>query len=69
MDPQMFALLAMMLGPAGAAWVGVKVSLNGTRDRVKNIDAKLDRLVADNVGEHSEFRERLTRAETRIGAG
>jgi hypothetical protein len=36
--------LALLLGPAGAAWVGVKVSLNGTVERVRRIESKVDGL-------------------------
>jgi hypothetical protein len=48
MDP--FQLLALVLGPTGAAYVGVKVALNGTVERVRRIEGKLDTVEKDVSG-------------------
>ncbi len=45
MDP--LQVLALALGPAGAAWVGVKVALNGTVERVRRIEGKVDGVEKD----------------------
>jgi len=40
-------VLVLALGPAGAAWAGVKVSLNGTVNRVRRVEEKLDEMSRD----------------------
>lgn len=44
---QIVIVLASILGPAGAAWAGVKISLNGTVARVNRIEDKVDKVVVD----------------------
>ena len=63
---ELATVLGVILGPAGAAYVGVKVSLNGTRERVKRIEDKLDKIVEGNTSEHVSLRERITRLEAHI---
>lgn len=55
-------LALVVLGPTGAAWVGVRASLNGTRRAVAETrqDVKEIRAV---LGQHGD---RLTRIETRM---
>lgn len=55
----MLQVAAVMLGAPGAAWAAVKLSLNGTRERVQRIETKLDR-VEEGM---TEVRERLARVE------
>ena len=55
-------IAGVVLGPAGAAWLGVKMSLNGLKQRVASMEGKLDSL-ADS---HGIIRERLARVETKI---
>lgn len=38
------ALLAMVAGPGGAAWIAVKVSLNGARQDIRDIKASVGSL-------------------------
>lgn len=59
---------------AGAAWGGVKVALNGTRDAVKRIEQKVDAHHADVQARFvrveddvADVRERMVRVETKIG--
>lgn len=69
MPPQAdhWQLLAAVLGPAGAAWVGVKVSLNGTVSRVTRIESKVDAVEKEigdlkvSVGRLQEHNERVDR--------
>ena len=43
-DPSIVQLVSVVLGPAGAAFVAVKASLNGTRSRVQRIETSVDRI-------------------------
>lgn len=63
MTPEMLQLLGYVIGPAGAAWVAVKVSLNGTRENVKTIMGDVKELRAGQA-QHSN---RLTAIETKLG--
>lgn len=54
---------SVVLGPTGAAWVGVRTALNGTRERVKRIDKTLDRM----DGDLTEVRERVSKIEGGLG--
>jgi hypothetical protein len=36
------AIAALVFGPGGAAWIGVKVALNGTREKVREIHDTLE---------------------------
>lgn len=38
------ALLIMVFGPAGAAWVGVKVALNGLKSKVNDLSGAVEKL-------------------------
>ena len=62
MPPEFLALVAMIFGPAGAAYVGVKVSLNGMRSDVTEIKADVKALYKGQ-GIHGE---RLMALETTI---
>ena len=62
MNPETIQSLALVLGPAGAAWVGVKVGLNGLRARVEKIEKVTDE-TRHHVGTHGE---RLARIETKL---
>lgn len=43
MEPTLLlAVGAAIIGSGGAAWAGVKVSLNGTRERVTRIELRQD---------------------------
>lgn len=53
--------LGLFGGPAGAAWVGVKVAVNGMREDIREI--KVD--VKDLRNGHSDNRERIVALETR----
>ena len=55
-------LLALVLGPSGAAWVGVKMALNGTREQVKDLKGDIKALskdVRDNRDHIIRLREHL----------
>lgn len=63
-------LLAMVLGPSGAAWVGVKVGLNGLRSSVRQLrednsrdHAELWRGIEAVRGDVTGLRERVARIE------
>ena len=57
----MLQLLGMVAGPAGAAWVGVKVAVNGLRADVREI--KKD--VKDLNGLAAKHGERIATLEAR----
>ena len=57
--PDYLTLVAAVVGPAGAAWTGVRVALNGTRERVHRIENKVDRI----EGKVSGISERTAKLE------
>lgn len=59
---QLLAALAGIFGSSGAAWVGVKVSLNGTRARVLEIHQD----VKDLRGDVGGLSNRVTRIEAKM---
>lgn len=59
--PILIQVAAIVLGPAGAAWAGVRVSLNGTRQDVRDIKTE----VSGIRGDVSNLRERVARVEGR----
>jgi hypothetical protein len=67
--PQLLISLATMLATGGAAWAGVKYTLNGTVKKVDSIDQKLDNHIESTAKNREEVIQRLTRVETRIGDG
>lgn len=50
---QILAILAPIIGSSGAAWVGVKVSLNGTRERVREIHAEVKEIREHQIDQES----------------
>lgn len=52
--------LSALIGSGGGAWVGLKVGLNGTRDRVTRIENKQERM--------NEKLDRLAESTTRLEA-
>jgi hypothetical protein len=50
------------VGAAGAAWGAVKVSLNGTRSRVRKIESQMD----EGLAKEADLHDRLARLETKI---
>lgn len=64
-----FLELAKLAGPLlaiGGAWGGAKVALNGTRDRVKQIDRKLEDHIKDETTQDLKIHERVASIETKI---
>ena len=55
-------LIAIVVGPAGAAWWGVKTTLNGTVARVERIEKTVDSISHDMA----DVRERTARLEGQI---
>lgn len=55
-----------VLVTAGAAFGGVKVALNGTRERVKRIDIKLDKHIESDEGVQMRLLTGMTRIETKV---
>lgn len=56
-------LIGMVLGPTGAAWVGVKISLNGLRGDVTEVKTGM----AQQGKDMSDARERIANIEGRLG--
>lgn len=59
-------MLESLLVPAlafAASWGGVRVTLNGTKKRVENIEAKTDKIGEDVT----HVRERVARIEGKLG--
>ena len=55
-----------MIATAGAAWGGAKVSLNGTRERVRDIDVKLDRHISSDEDVQTQLLLGLARVEVML---
>ena len=51
---------------AGAAWGAVKVSLNGTRPRVKHIEANLRQHFIDEMEEYRLANDRMAKQDDRL---
>jgi len=69
MDPITLSLLGTVAGAVfagGAAWGGAKKALNGSRERIKIIDSKLDAHIHVTNLSRLEMTDRLARIETRI---
>lgn len=62
LDPQFLWTVGTALVTGGAAWGGVKVSLNGTKARVSNLERSAELAANDRT----EMRERMVRVETKI---
>lgn len=54
-------LAIVLLGPGGAAYVGVRVSLNGTKENVRELKKDVGKLSTDMT----DVRERVARIEGR----
>ena len=50
----------------GVAFGGVKVALNGTRERVKTVEIAVDKNKDANTEAHKELGERLASIETKV---
>ena len=57
--PPFVAVLLAIIGPSGAAWVGVRTALNGTREAVRDLQRDM-RELRDDV---QDVRERVARLE------
>ena len=66
LDPSILLQLGTALGTIAAAWGGTKVALNGTRERVKNVESDMESHKMLNAKQHVETVERLTRIETKL---
>jgi hypothetical protein len=64
-DP-MLINLATLLFSGGAAWGGAKVALNGTRERVKNLETTMQRHTDADEALQREVIDRLARIETKL---
>lgn len=65
-DPQIAISVLTGVATVAAAWGGTKVALNGTRDRVKNVEIDMVTHKELNAKQHIETVERLTRIETKL---
>lgn len=61
-----FIKIAIPLLAVGGAWGGAKAALNGTRNRVKEIEQDLEDHKAVSQAQHVESIDRLARIETKI---
>lgn len=66
LDPQILVSLVTVIGTGGAAWAGVKATLNGTVKKVDHISNKLDTHMRQTVEHREEVLQRLTAVETKI---
>lgn len=58
--------IATPLLAIGGAWGGAKVALNGTRERVKGIDTKLEAHMKEDEQLQREMIDRSARIETKL---
>jgi len=66
MDYMEFIKLATPLLAIGGAWGGAKVALNGTRERVKEVQNRLDVHMTEDEKVQREMIDRSARIETKI---
>jgi len=66
MDYMEFIKLATPLLAIGGAWGGAKVALNGTRERVKEVQKRLDVHMTEDEKVQREMIDRSARIETKI---
>lgn len=52
---EIVTILVSVFGSGGAAWAGVKASLNGTRARVERIEDKLDKVIEDRADDSKKI--------------
>lgn len=64
-DPYVISVASAVFA-GGMAWGGARRALNGSRERIKVIETKLDRHMAETVITRVEVGERLARIEARI---
>lgn len=65
LDPAIISLIGACLA-GGTAWGGAKVALNGTRERVKEIQEGLNKHVIDDHSIQTDTVDRLARIETKL---
>ena len=58
--------IATPLLAIGGAWGGAKVALNGTRERVKGIDNKLEAHIKEDEAVQRDMIDRAARIETKL---
>ena len=66
MEYDLIFLLGTPIATIAAAMGGTKVALNGTRQRVKDIDKNLNSHIAENNQTHSELLQRMSVVETKV---
>lgn len=69
MDAEILKFIGMILGPTGAAWYGVKASVNGMREDVREIKKRvtaIDGRVQSNRVELASMKERVATGEHRL---
>ena len=57
---------AIPVATVASAWGGVKVALNGTKQKVQDIHDELKHHIHDEDKQQKEIIERLTRVETKL---
>lgn len=65
-EPQFLIQGAISLLAVGGAWGGAKVALNGTRERVKEVQAHLQKHTEDDNIIQREMIDRAARIETKL---
>ena len=65
LDPTIIQFL-LPVAAAAAAWGGSRQALNGTRERVKTIDEKMDKHVNQTAANFSTVTERIAVVETKV---
>ena len=60
--------VALPVVVAAAAWGGTRQALNGTRERVKDINTDLSAHIQEGNGHHIELCQRVTAVETKVDA-
>lgn len=65
-SPQIIISAVTAIGTVAAAWGGTKAALNGTRERVRNVELDLKQHKEDSSNKHVETVTVLTRIETKL---
>ena len=66
MEPVISYAALTAIFSAGAAWAGVKVSLNGTKRRVEETHRQLAEHIKDESAADMKTHERIARVETKV---
>ena len=66
MDVGLIVQIALPIATVAAAWGGTRQALNGTRERVKDIDTHLNAHIREGNEQHTALVQRVAVVETKV---